>query len=711
MRMLSTTRSSLSAAGQKTWLLSVFFTGAVFAQSAPQYSAAQAERGQTTYTTFCAACHGANLGGGQFGPPLRGVNFRQRWAAQPVANLFEQIRNMPPGAGHSQSDAAYADVLALVLSENGIAAGDRALPADLSQLQAMVMPGQAQPGGRIPPGGGITPGYKLPFWPVPSNPLDAITPVTDALLTNPPPGSWLQWRRTWDAKAFSPLEQINKTNVAGLRVAWSLALPPGPNTVTPLVHDGVIFVHAYRDNVLAFNAKTGDLLWHYSRQLPQGVTPGVKRNITLYGDKLYLGTSDTHIIALDVKTGAVVWDKPIGDYQAGLRITGGPLAAQGKVMIGTNGRTPGGNYIAGFDAQTGEEAWRFYTLARPGEAGGNTWNDLPLEARNGGSVWTAGHYDPVTKLAFFGSAPTYDTKPLRDPIGKRGVTNDALYTDATVALDPATGKLAWHYQHMQNDQWDLDWIFERQLIELPVNGRNRRLVLTGGKIGIFDAVDAATGQYVSSFDVGLQNLVTKIDPKTGRKTIDASLVPGDGTTKVICPHAVGGRNWIPTSYNESTKTLYVPLLETCMSLTPTDEGETGILSTGVRWSIQPRPDSDGRIGRLQAVNVQTGKTLWTERQRAPQSSGILATAGGLVFAGALDRFLSAYDDASGEKLWQTQLTDVPTSAPISYMVDGKQYVAVIAGFGSAYTATLPPLTPEIAMPVTPSSSIWVFALP
>lgn len=692
-------------------LLGAFLASAAFAQSAPQYSAGQAERGRATYTTFCAACHGPNLGGGQFGPPLRGVNFRQRWAAQPVADLFEQVRNMPPGAGHSQSDAVYADVLALVLSENGIAAGDQALPADLAQLQAMVMPGQAQPGGRIPPGGGITPGYKLPFWPTPANPLDVITPVTDALLTTPPPGSWLQWRRTWDAKGFSPLDQVNKSNVANLRVAWSLALPPGPNNATPLVHDGVIFVHAYRDNVLALNARTGELLWQYSRQLPQDIPPSAKRNLALYGDKVYVATSDVHLVALDVKTGAVVWDKPIGDYKSGLRMTGGPLAAQGRVMLGTIGRQPGGPYISGFDAQTGEETWRFHTVARPGEPGGNTWNDLPLEARSGGSVWTAGYYDPVTRLAFFGAAPTYDTKPLRDPVRKRGVTNDALYTDATLALDPDTGKLKWHYQHMQNDQWDLDWIFERQLIELPVNGRNRRLVLTGGKIGVFDAMDAATGEYVFSFDAGLQNLVTKIDPKTGRKTIDASLVPGDGTTKVICPHAVGGKNWVPSAYNEATKLLYLPLLETCMSLTPTVEGETGILSTGVRWSIQPRPDTDGRIGRLQAINVQTGQTVWTERQRAPQSSGLLATAGGLVFAGAMDRFVSAYDDASGQKLWQTQLTDVPSAAPISYMVDGKQYVAVVAGFGSPYTATLPVLTPEIAMPVAPSSSIWVFALP
>ncbi len=393
-----------------------------------------------------------------------------------------------------------------------------------------------------------------------------------------------------------------------------------------------------------------------------------------------------------------------------MRLTGGPLAAKGKVIIGTLGRSAGGPYVAAYDAVTGTEAWRFYTIARPGEPGGNTWNDLPLEKRNGGSVWTAGYYDPVTNLVYFGVAPTYDTGPLRNPIGKRGITNDALYTDATVAINPDTGKLVWHYQHMQNDQWDLDWMFERHLVDLTVKGKSRRAILTAGKLGIYDAVDAATGEYLSSFDIGIQNLVTRIDPKTGRKTVNPDLIPGDGKLKVVCPHAGGGKSWIPSAYNSTTKILYVPSEETCMSMTPVAEGERGGLSTGIRFSIQPRPDSDGRIGRLQAINVETGKTLWTQRTRAAQSSGVLATAGGLVFGGALDRFISAYDETTGDRLWQTQLTDVPSSAPITYMVNGKQYVAVIVGFGSAHASTFPMLTPEISMPPAPSSAIWVFAL-
>jgi alcohol dehydrogenase (cytochrome c) len=239
----------------------------------------------------------------------------------------------------------------------------------------------------------------------------------------------------------------------------------------------------------------------------------------------------------------------------------------------------------------------------------------------------------------------------------------------------------------------------------------KKVVLTGGKQAVYDLMEADTGKYVKSFDLGVQNIITSIDPKTGDKTMDPDLYPGDGKTKLVCPHAGGAKNWIPGSYNPDTKLLYVPLVESCMDMLPVGAGERGSLSTGVRWALRPRPDSDGRYGRLQAVNVETGKTVWTERQRAPQSTGTLATAGGVVFAGALDRWFTAYDDATGATLWKTRLTDVPNSAPISYTIDGKQYVAVVVGHGGAQAATFPALVPEIPLPAVRSSSVWVFELP
>ena len=561
------------------------------------------------------------------------------------------------------------------------------------------------------PGGPLTPGVKQPAWPGLPNPLESSTPVTDAMLAKPSPNDWLSWRRTQDDLGFSPLTSIDKKNVHDLRLAWSLALPPGPNAATPLVHDGVIYVHSFGDNVQALDATTGDELWHYARKLPSSSRPTIKRNMALYGDKIYFGTSDVHVVALNIKDGSVVWDQPITEENSGFGLSGGPLVAHGRVMQGVNGQSPGGAYIVGLDAETGKETWRFYTIARPGEPGGNSWNGLPLDKRSGGSVWTAGSYDPERNLAFFGPAPTYDTGPMRDPVDRPGITNKALYTNATIALNPDTGKLVWYFQHVPNDQWDFDWAFERQILTLPVNGRDREVVLTSGKEAFYDALDINNGHYLFSIDMGLQNLILGVDPKTGAKRIDPNLIPSREKAIMVCPHAGAAKSWIPASINPTTKMLYVPLVESCMDLTPVPEGQRGGLSTGVKFSIRPRPDSDGRFGRIQAVDLTTHKTIWKARQRAPQTTGVLDTAGGVVFAGAVDRWFTAYDDATGKELWRARLSDVPSSAPISYAVNGKQYVAMVVGFGSPQSITFPMLTPEIPLPVTRSSSIWVFALP
>jgi len=559
------------------------------------------------------------------------------------------------------------------------------------------------------PGGGLTAGVELPPWSPPESPLAQVEPVTDAMLADPPAQDWLVWRRKWDGEGFSPLAQINRRNVDELRLAWSLALPPGPNAATPLVHDGIIFVHAYGDHVQALDATNGDELWHYARDLGNGGI-SVKRNMALYGDKLFLGTSDVHVLALDAKTGRVAWDTPIAAANSGFGLSGGPLVADGVVMQGINGQAPGGAYIVGLDAESGEEIWRFYSIARPGEPGGDSWNGVPLEQRSGGSVWTAGSYDVDTGLALFGPAPTYDTGPLRDPIGRAGVTNEALYTNATIALRPADGTLAWYFQHVPNDQWDFDWAFERQMVELDVNGSTQRVIITSGKEAIYDALDVE-GNYLFSIDLGLQNFITDIDSRTGAKTIDPALIPSREKAIVVCPHAGGAKSWIPASLNPSSKVLFVPLVESCMDLTPMPQDQRGSLSTGVRWTIRPTLDSDGRYGRIQAIDLETRRTLWTTRQRAPQTTGTLATAGGLVFAGALDRWFTAYDDATGEALWRSRLGDVPSAAPISFGVDGRQYVALVVGYGTAQAMTFPMLTPEIDLPIIRSSAIWVFALP
>ena len=700
-------------AGLAIWWGASPLASQIEAQSLPtplSYTAAQAEQGQSAYLEYCASCHGQTMDDGAFAPALKGVDFRQKWGARAADALFTfTSTSMPPDRPGALGDARYADLLAFILQENGSQAGTRELPADPEALKAMA-PDWPRAGG-----GGLAPGVTIPPPPAGINPLDQLRPVTDAMLTKPPDGEWLLWRRTYDAFGFSPLKAINRSNVSELRVAWSWSLPNGPNEATPLVHDGVMFVHSYGDKVQALDAATGDLLWQYSRRLPKGVAPSVKRSISLFGTRLYVPTSDAHIVALDVKTGQVIWDQAVADSKAGYRMTGGPLVARGKVMIGTTGRAEGGNIIAALDAETGKEAWRFYTIARPDEHGGNSWNGLPLEKRNGGSVWIPGSYDPVQNLAFFAAGNTYDTGPLRTPVTQAGVTNDALYLDSTLAFNPDTGRLAWYFQHQANGQWDLDWAFERQVMQLPVKGDLHSVVVTAGKQMIFDIVETETGKYVSSVDLarelGLQNVVTGIDPKTGVKIVDAALIPGDGQTKTICPHVDGGRDWMPTSYDVATRILYIPWVEACMDLVPVARGERGNLSTGVRWTVRPRAGSDGKYGRLHAVNLETRKTIWSERQRAPVTSGVLATAGGLVFVGGLDRTFSAHDAVTGAQLWKTRLNDVPASVPISYSVNGHQYVATVVGPGASQSSAYTMLVPEIRNPPDHGATVWVFEVP
>jgi alcohol dehydrogenase (cytochrome c) len=362
------------------------------------------------------------------------------------------------------------------------------------------------------------------------------------------------------------------------------------------------------------------------------------------------------------------------------------------------------------DAATGKRLWSFNVIPRPGEVGSNSWNDLPYPNRSGGAIWTTAYYDPGLNLVFVGTGNSYDNASLARPAKGHGVTNDGLFTDSTLAINPDTGTLVWYFQHMAGDLWDLDWAFEQQIIPLSVNGKLTQSVVTMGKPGILDAVDAATGRYLFSIDAGLQNVVERIDPKTGAKIKDKNLTPG-ATTKFVCPQVTGAKNWAPSSYNPDTGMLYAAMIESCMTMSPADPGDFSPFSAGVLYSIAPRPGSDGKYGRVQAFDLKQRKTTWSARQRAPLTSGMLATAGGVVFAGALDRGFAAYDDATGEVLWRTRLGNVPSAPPITFAAGGKQYIAVVTGFGTPFSTGYMSLVPEIQPPGTPSSSIYVFALP
>jgi alcohol dehydrogenase (cytochrome c) len=557
------------------------------------------------------------------------------------------------------------------------------------------------------------------------DPTKDMRPVSDEMLRNPDPGDWLMWRRTYDGFGFSPLDQITKDNVKDLQVAWTWSLTSGATESTPIVHDGILYIWNYADKVQALNAATGDLIWEYRRDLPQTIIDQAgnnmaKRNMAIYQDKLVVATSDAHLVALDAKTGEVAWDHETADWRKGWRYTAGPFIVGGMVLQGMTGcgnAEPGGCFITAHDFTTGAEKWRVWTIAHPEDPNFNTWNGVPLESRFGASAWVAGSFDPEQNLVFYGIGQPYPwiaemrgTLPLKKT--PPGLTNTALYSDSTLAINPGTGEVKWYHQYLQNDTWDLDYVYERMLIDLPFNGATRKMVVTTGKLGIIEALDRTTGEWLWAKQTVPQNVVASIDPKTGAKTINQAAIPHIGQTTVNCPADPGGRGWPATAYNPNTQTLFLPLNEFCSNTTPTPL-DPGQAYTGGGRAIFARtlvPGSDGNVGRIDAIKLTDRSTTWSFRERAPSTGAVLPTAGGVVFAGAWDRNFRAWDDATGKVLWQIRTNNAINGFPVSYSVNGKQYVAVSVGNGSSQAKSLATLTPELTVP-DGGSVLWVFALP
>jgi len=522
--------------------------------------------------------------------------------------------------------------------------------------------------------------------------LSNMSPVTLEMLASPPDQDWLMWRRTYDLGGHSPLAQINRDNIAGLELAWSTSLNTGTSMTTPLVHDGVMFIADTQNRILALDATNGEELWRYQHDMDNNDARRV--SMALHGDTLIVPHNDLDLVALNARTGEVRWlhnvstPIPFDEVQSGYySLRSGPLVANGTVVQGVGATiVPQGGFIVGIDLETGEEQWRFHTVARPDGPGGNTWNNLPLEARSGGSVWIPGSYDAELDLVYFGTAPTYDTEPLRLHLGIDGVSNDALYTNATLALRPSTGELVWYYQHMANDQWDLDWAYERQLAELEVDGEMRKAVFTAGKMALYDVLDAETGEYLTSLDTGIQNMIAEIDPDSGAKTLASIAIPNAETGHLLCPYMLGGRNWQSAAYNQQNKMLVLPLSELCMMGGPLGNGR--LLSSGVETSVQARPDTDGNFGRIQAMNLDSMTLAWQHRHKTPATIAALSTDGGIVFTGFLDHAFKALDADTGEVLWEQNLGAIPSSFPVTYAVDGKQYIAIIRGQPSPYFGSI-----------------------
>ena len=662
------------------------------------WGGAAGQSAEAVYSQQCAGCHGVAREGG-FGPALSGVPFSAKWAPRGNAALSAYLRqSMPPSDPGSLSPGTSDALAGWLLGAVGRTAAPDPAPAKADASPKIVGLGEASANHDRIYDAAVAARQRR---------LAALTEVSDAALRNPPAGDWLAPRRTDDNFGFSPLAQIDRSNVARLQLAWSLALPAGTNEITPLAHDGVLFVNS-SGTVLAIDGASGEVLWTFRRpaEAAQPAPPiSQPRGMALWGTSLIVPTIDNHVIALDMRTGRPIWDTAVAPGGGRLKITGAPIVAAGKVVLGVSGCGLAGNcFVVAVDAATGKESWRFATIAKAGTKDGDSWAGLADADRFGGSVWGSPSYDPATGLVYVGVGQSYNIAPLMAS-GRSDAANAALYTDSTLALDAATGRLAWHYQHMARDVWDLDWSFERMVVTLPTPQGPRRAVATMGKLGILDVLDARTGAYLFSHDLRLQTLVTAIDPTTGHKRTDPALEPDLARAKTICPFATGVRNWPATSFDPGRGLLFVPFLDACMDFVWKPGG-----GFDIAYTVKPRPASNGSFGGLAAIDLAGRRTVWTERFRGPAQSSALATAGGIVFVGGRDRTFRASDSASGRMLWQVTLDQIASSSPMAFTAGGQQRIAVVTGGGNPNDVTTRLLTPEVKAGGA-GVRLWVLGLP
>ena len=553
------------------------------------------------------------------------------------------------------------------------------------------------------------------------------TPVSEEMLRNPAPGEWLNWRGTDNAWGYSPLDQITLDNVGELQLAWSWAMDEtGSQEAAPLAHDGILYVPNPRGVIQALDGATGDLIWEYrpgvtlrvdgtrtsdNTGLPANaravVGRGVQKNIAIYGDMIYAATGDASIVAVDARTGREVWKTAVADPGLGYFYVAGPIVAHGKLITGISGCERYKDdvcFITGHDAITGQELWRTSTIARPGEPGGDTWGDLPLRFRAGSDAWIAGSYDAETNLVYWATA---QAKPWARAV--RGTAGDALYTNSSLALDPDTGELVWHYQYLPGETHDMDEVFESVLIDLD----GRRSLFKMGKLGILWQIDRTTGEFINATDIGYQNILS-VDSETGEVRYRPGMIPEIGVEIEMCPSTSGFKSWRAMAFSPLTNALYIPVALNCELATfgPAERILGGGGTGPVRRINTPHPASEGNLGELLVIDIRNGEVMWRHRTPSPINTAALTTAGGLVFAGDWDRHMYAYNAQSGDILWQTRLPTSTQGFPISYLADGKQYVAIpVGGGGSSWSTTLPrELAPSIRRPRN-GNSLHVFALP
>ena len=542
---------------------------------------------------------------------------------------------------------------------------------------------------------------------------------------------WLSYGRTYDEQRFSPLDQINTGNVGELGLAWSADLDTARGQeATPLVIDGKIYVTTAWSKVKAYDATTGKPLWDYDPKVPgetgvKACCDVVNRGLAAWGNMLFLGTLDGRLIALDRGTGREIWSKVTVDQDKSYTITGAPRVIDGMVIIGNGGAEFGvRGYVAAYDAATGKQLWKFYTVPdRPGaneaehlKAAETSWKGEYWNIGGGGTVWDAMAYDPELGLLYVGvgnGSPW--NQAYRSPGG-----GDNLYLSSIVAIKVKTGEYAWHYQTTPGETWDYTATQHIMLADLDIGGKTRKVLMQAPKNGFFYVIDRATGEFISANNFVPVNWATGVDPKTGRPIENpAARVDKTGKPFIVSPGPLGAHNWHPMAYDAKQKLVFIPAQITSYPYIPAAGWKPSKLgfNVGMDTASNAMP-ADNAVreaakkatkGVLIAWDPVAQKERWRVTLGGPWNGGVLATAGGLVFQGnAMGNFV-AYDSASGKNLWSFEAQTGVVAAPMTYSVDGQQYVAVLAGWGGAWAITAGVLS-DMSGPVRNISRLLVFKL-